>query len=71
MPPGYGTSHLRRHLINHHQIVVDAPNSGPLGDSVADLIILYKLHVLSLAEYRIRTSYHASAFEPSVLDRVL
>ena len=43
MPPGYGTSHLRRHLINHHQIVVDAPNSGPLGDSVADLIITHAL----------------------------
>lgn len=26
--PGYGTSHLRNHLLNHHRILIDTPKSG-------------------------------------------
>ena len=39
MYPGYGTSHLRRHLLNHHQILVDVINTGPFSSAVADLVI--------------------------------
>ena len=38
--PGYGTTHLRRHLLNIHEILVDVNrNCGPLADSVVNLVI--------------------------------